>query len=262
MGSRSAFTLIELLVVIAIIALLITILTPSLNQAKELARRAICAGNLRNLGAAITLYTADQSDHLPQAGGKGTHVITWDSALLIHHYMDGNDSVATLGRGWLHLDEDPPGLVVCPSDKRARPSPNDAPRSYAMPAMDMHMESPANAMVGTYSWHLFPPYRKVGDVGAPAETILLAEWSSKSGFVASLYEPRLTGVDELAYCSQVYGKNGWGEDTATTKWIHEEERFFYLFIAGYVAYMNPYDTIGAGGSGNDPRGMWTLATDD
>jgi len=60
-----AFTLIELLVVIAIISLLVSILLPSLSKAKDLARRAVCMSQLRNIGTAFAMYTSDYNFHLP-----------------------------------------------------------------------------------------------------------------------------------------------------------------------------------------------------
>jgi len=53
---RTAFTLIELLIVVAIIALLVTITVPSLAGAKTLARRTVCAGNLRHLYQGFLMY--------------------------------------------------------------------------------------------------------------------------------------------------------------------------------------------------------------
>ena len=63
-----AFTLIELLVVVAIIALLISILLPSLNKAKENGRRAVCLSNLHHLGLAFKGYFEDWDHVLPTAG--------------------------------------------------------------------------------------------------------------------------------------------------------------------------------------------------
>ncbi len=54
-----AFTLIELLVVIAIIALLISILLPSLSRARELSKRLVCASNIKGIGTSAKIYAND-----------------------------------------------------------------------------------------------------------------------------------------------------------------------------------------------------------
>jgi prepilin-type N-terminal cleavage/methylation domain-containing protein/prepilin-type processing-associated H-X9-DG protein len=62
---RHAFTLIELLVVVAIIALLISILIPSLSRARTLAKSTVCNTRLRTLGQGLVLYANANRDVLP-----------------------------------------------------------------------------------------------------------------------------------------------------------------------------------------------------
>ena len=104
-GIRRGFTLVELLVVIGIIAVLLAILMPALNKARENARRVQCASNIKQLLNALMMYVAEHKQALPYANPGTSTVPGWmyDPAKLstprrqedvehgvLHRYLGGN----------------------------------------------------------------------------------------------------------------------------------------------------------------------------
>lgn len=69
---KKGFTLIELLVVVAIIALLVAILIPALDKAREVSQQAVCAGNLHQTVLAVTFYAGDNDGKLPSYAADGS----------------------------------------------------------------------------------------------------------------------------------------------------------------------------------------------
>ena len=71
------FTLMELLIVVAIIGVLISILLPSLSQAREKAMIAVCQSNLSQLGRMCFVYLKDNHGKYPKPGGIFSGFMLW-----------------------------------------------------------------------------------------------------------------------------------------------------------------------------------------
>src|SRR5438046_10662363 len=98
--TKRAFTLVELLVVIGIIAILIAMLLPALNSARERANRIKCASNLRQLAQAMRIYASDNKDQYPRTKyvvNQGVQCLT--GYLIPDPFMGGvsdNDATAAM----------------------------------------------------------------------------------------------------------------------------------------------------------------------
>lgn len=125
----TGFTLIELLVVISIIALLMSILMPSLSKARAQARRVVCASNLHQMAIAAITYSSVNDYRFPyrtsdspmdsfaywNAAHEGT---SWAVSTDMRHFWDGYISGYRLEeRGKKSARDFAPEVMFCPSSK-------------------------------------------------------------------------------------------------------------------------------------------------
>jgi len=171
---KFGFTLVELLVVIAIIALLISILTPSLMKAKSAARRVKCAHNLKQIDLAMSMYLNASDNTYPCAQDPiSTNPFYW----------------LWMGRGWRrfvepyvggNIDVNNPSVLLCPAD-RSDPAAYES-TSYAYSMAFYHSPEQIDNMTCTekHTEQCGTPIESIpqrsSDVARPYAKILIGEW--------------------------------------------------------------------------------------
>lgn len=112
--SGGGFTLIDVLVSVAVIAVLVSILTPSLSMVRETTRRLVCASNTRQIGLGLAMYAEDYAGILPPTRFGGL-----SDAHRLMTVRVGDSPTDWDGIGWLvggnYLDA--PQVFYCPSHR-------------------------------------------------------------------------------------------------------------------------------------------------
>jgi prepilin-type N-terminal cleavage/methylation domain-containing protein/prepilin-type processing-associated H-X9-DG protein len=120
---KNGFTLIELLVVIAIIALLLGVLIPALQKAKEMGRRVVCLSIIKSYGTANMIYAEQNNSYAVPFSQASTHVgplgywdERWPENMDFRNYLSLSARVEINDDGW----EDPfllPEELMCPAQR-------------------------------------------------------------------------------------------------------------------------------------------------
>lgn len=172
---QKGFTLVELLVVVAIIALLVSILLPSLGMAKEAARRVTCSTNLRNLGLAVNFYTGENDDWLPPAGPR-------ERELIRPEFWFMNESLVQYAGVAIRRDAcgelvGPPverSALTCPTHTEPTYSKQGQSRDYALSYV-------MNGTWGRGDWcSIERENRRITDFAAPSEVLALADGNNST----------------------------------------------------------------------------------
>ena len=158
---NTAFTLIELLVVISIIALLVSILLPSLTKAKELARSVLCLANLHSMVLATNQYANENDDQYPLA--------TWDN--MMTNWDFSYDALGNPIPGLLWQAGENMKVQQCPSYEGESTFGNDPYTGYNY----------NTSYVGRGQWEIIQPPAGLEDIQDPSHCALFGDGQWANG---------------------------------------------------------------------------------
>ena len=195
---KKAFTLIELLVVIAIIALLVSVIVPSLRKAKESAQNVVCRSNLRQYGLAGAMYTDENDGFFPNAWGSIYRSVE-PARLCQWHDQSRNPIVRSelAGSLWAYLGEQDKGHLCPVFDRFARREHECTSGIPVEPIFSYSM----NAYLGGFELAGATQYKhllrvRASKVRSPASIFFFGEenpWVNSTRYGATLNDNALAG---------------------------------------------------------------------
>ncbi len=257
---RHGFSLLELLVVIAIVAILISLLVPSLMQARELARTTLCTAKLKQLGTAWTMYSNGSDGRAmplaytgPEDAPLGKRIYWWGAE-------DTSSSNVETELGFIApylnvtLREESP--FECPSQPWGTYLPQGAARQITSTfGYNGYYLSPAktpgwSGRIGNQRW------KRLSDIDRPTEVFVFGDallvMSERAVFNSALLDPPM-----------VYnGNGGWQKNpNPTTSFRHGGRSTAMVVVDGSSRTISaraewltqPKQDVGAVGMENGPH---------
>jgi prepilin-type processing-associated H-X9-DG protein len=215
---------VELLVVIGIIALLISILLPSLNKARESAKLVQCASNMRQVGLAMQMYTNESKGWLPPAVSAGWYgpyydndstSITWVRRLIRSKLMTPGGGPFTGGFAWVNDLSVP--VLNCPN---VEIDSYQHAWSYAVPYYIFGLGEPIPN--GWGAGLNGPAASKLASLKPAPQVVLLAE----AYIAAPAYYPYVDGGSQGSGTGVWAGAGGWD--------VRHGKRANFLLADGHV----------------------------
>lgn len=266
MAKKRAFTLIELLVVIAIVAILLSVLIPALQIAKNQATGAVCLSNVNGLAKSWTLYQEENeaklvNGHTPADQGEQYNVLsTWlamgykDNAWFVNPPIDelgvykGRPEPCLLSyegngirTGKLYPYADGEKIFHCPGDKNyIKTSNRGGMRSYSITGL-MNGEQPNDRQC----------VRKYNEIVTPSDKYVFLENTDRRGWNMGSWIMNWTGnqptwIDPLAVFHNDRSTFGFADGHAEKRnWV--DESTILISEQGYVTdALQPWKFPGQG----------------
>lgn len=242
MKRRHGFTLVELLVVVAVIALLLAILLPSLNKAKQQAQAVSCASQLRQIGTAFYAYASENQGYLtpfnlhktsPASESAQIPYNYWADLLVNGGYLGSGNEVAPYDNKGKYRK----GVLMCPTAMRI---PNKA-GAYTWAStggsygVNISHRSDPNLKLFDYAYS-----RSFSQLRRTSQTLLLTETREQA-----LTDPITENQrPSYLYCPLHPGSSvDWVVGTEEASPRHIGMTINTLRMDGHVTVMQPYDEI-------------------
>ena len=242
---RRGFTLIELLVVIAIIGILVALLLPAVQAAREAARRMQCLNNLKQIGLAMHNYHSAHDKFPPgrlvnpvdtqgRCFSAYAHLLPYLEADTLFSPINFNANPEDAVNG-VALDQTIP-FFLCPSDQNRKLQGTSAVHNYPLNTGTTYPVSPRNAfgtpVTGVYFENSAVGFRDILD--GSSQTVCISEtvkseggpstWdgvSKTNGFVLTAGNDNLYAGPPLTdYVSQCHGSGLLLQQTRGSRWLY------------------------------------------